>query len=107
MKTTQPNFDQFKSILFKTIWNDNYYNSGIKVLIATIGDFKSYHKKEDELVKEFKQWLSNIDIRQVPVLVKALTEEGYKLPRWLVKGRYFIDYTEEGNIDLIKYKRWM
>ena len=96
MKAQQPNFETFKKILLQyIIKNENFR------LLSLGGEFKQFHKKEEENIKELNIFLDRLDIRAVN---KIIDDNKYFItfPSWLYNKKFIIDYNKNGFLDLIK-----
>lgn len=123
----QPNFEKVKTAFYREFSpNQNAYTMGkaqmaiFQSTIATarnydrddfgsvsdLNDLGDWHKQVKKFNDDMNQWLDRVDIREAGSLIDAIIKNGggRKLPSWMVKKQYTIDYNKHQFLDLIIIK---
>ena len=103
MNTQQPNFEKIKTALYNAVINSSESSSAIlleQVRVKTM--LPSFHTRKETFKKDLNSWLDGIDIRCAGAAIDAAVSSGAKLPDWMVRKKYIIDYNEHGFLDLHK-----
>ena len=96
MNSQQPNFEHFKTILYKHIKNSPDF-----LFSALGGEFIGFNKKLDKQKNVLNDIIDRIDIRMVSSIVNN-TKNVIKYPYWLVNNQYVICDNDSGYLDLIR-----
>lgn len=102
LKTMQKNFDTLKRLFYQA-----YYKSDIAaftIVCETISKGKllpHFNARERDFLADFNQWLDRLDIRSAGDIIDVLVKDGRKLPKWMERKQYTIEYNNGGMLDLI------
>lgn len=104
MKSLQPNFEKVKTAFYQSFIKSSDANNKIMLSGALQGDCRSFNTRSKEFDTDFNNWLNGIDIRCVNNLVIAISkaDNPVNVPSWISQKKYFIDYNDNGLLDLIR-----
>ena len=101
-KNLQPNFEKIKTAFYQCFIDSTDVNCAvIKETIAAGQLLPSWSERKNSFIKDFNKWLNSIDIRQAGQLIIIIKQQNKLLPKWAAEGKYYIDYNENGVLDLI------
>lgn len=103
MNRQQPNFEKIKTALYEAVINSSESNSAILLeQIKAKTMLPSFHVRKETFKKDLNSWLDGIDIRCAGTAIDVAVSCGAKLPDWMVKKKYIIDYNKKDFLDLHK-----
>lgn len=95
----QPNFEKIKTAIYQLAQQEANMHVLMEGLSFT-GLPHSFRERKKEFLDEMNKWLDGIDIRCAGQMIDVVVEAGGKLPSWMVKKKFIIDYNEHTFLDL-------
>lgn len=96
------NFETIKKAIYQKAMDGNIIPFAA-LLSRLSGEYKTSLRHDIRQIQaEFNVWLDRLDIRQSGRLIDFCNEQNISLPGWIKNKRFYIDYNNAGEMDLIK-----